>query len=85
MKSYGRNHFHTALQILFDLTDLFAQKRMKEIYKLKGYSDDWIEKRVRGISIRDKLTDEWDKRGTKTKKEYSILTAAKEMDLHMRR
>lgn len=52
-----------------------AQKRMKETYKLKGYSDDWIEKRVRGIAIRDELTDEWDKRGIKTKNEYSILTA----------
>ena len=35
---------------------------MKEIYKAKGYSDDWIEKRVRGIAIRDELTDEWKKR-----------------------
>ena len=52
-----------------------AQKRMKEIYKQKGYSDDWIEKRVRGIAIRDELTDEWDKRGIKTNREYSILTA----------
>ncbi|MDD5616436.1 MAG: Bro-N domain-containing protein [Candidatus Methanoperedens sp.] len=52
-----------------------AQKRMKEIYKLKGYSDAWIEKRVRGIAIRDELTDEWGKRGIKTKNEYSILTA----------
>ncbi len=52
-----------------------AQKRMKEIYKAKGYSDDWIEKRVRGIAIRDELTDEWNKRGVKTQKEYSILTA----------
>ncbi len=52
-----------------------AQKRMKEIYKLKGYSNDWIEKRVRGIAIRDELTDEWDKRGIITKNEYSILTA----------
>ena len=52
-----------------------AQKRMKEIYKLKGYSDEWIEKRVRGIAIRDELTDEWDKRGIKIKSEYSILTA----------
>jgi hypothetical protein len=40
-----------------------AQKRLKETYKLKGYSDDWIEKRVRGIAIRDELTGEWDKRG----------------------
>ncbi len=52
-----------------------AQMRMKEIYKSKGYSDDWIEKRVRGIAIRDELTDEWSKRGLQTKKEYSILTA----------
>ena len=52
-----------------------AQKRMKELYKLKGYSDEWVEKRVRGIAIRDELTDEWDKRGIKTKNEFSILTA----------
>ena len=52
-----------------------AQKRMKELYKLKGYSDDWIEKIVRGIVIRDELTDEWNKRGVKTQTEYSILTA----------
>ncbi len=52
-----------------------AQKRMKEIYKAKGYSDDWIEKRARGIAIRDELTDEWDKRGVKTEKEFAILTA----------
>jgi len=50
-----------------------AQKRMKETFKLKGYPDDWIEKRVRGIAIRDELTGEWDKRGIKTKNEYSIL------------
>ena len=52
-----------------------AQKRMKEIYKAKGYSEDWIEKRVRGIAIRDELTDEWKKRGVETDKEYAILTA----------
>ena len=52
-----------------------AQKRMKEIYKAKGYSDDWVEKRVRGIAIRDELTDEWKKRDVKTEREYSILTA----------
>ncbi len=51
-----------------------AQKRMKEIYKAKGYSDEWIEKRARGIAVRDELTDEWNKRGIKTQKEYSILT-----------
>ena len=52
-----------------------AQKRMKEIYQAKGYSDDWIEKRMRGIAIRDELTDEWNKRGVKTEKDYALLTA----------
>jgi DNA-damage-inducible protein D len=52
-----------------------ASKRVRETYKLKGYSDDWIEKRMRGIAVRDQLTDEWKKRGVKEKKEYSILTA----------
>ena len=52
-----------------------AQKRMREIYRAKGYSDEWIEKRVRGIAVRDELTNEWEKRGVKTNKEYSILTA----------
>jgi len=52
-----------------------AQKRMKELYRAKGYTDDWIEKRVRGIAIRDELTDEWGNRGIKHEKEFSILTA----------
>ena len=52
-----------------------AQKRMRELYKAKGYSDAWIEKRVRGIAIRDELTSEWDKRYIENDKEYSILTA----------
>ncbi|MEK6845522.1 MAG: Bro-N domain-containing protein [Nanoarchaeota archaeon] len=52
-----------------------AQKRMKETYKLKGYSEDWIEKRVRGIAIRDELTDEWKKRDVGMEREYAILTA----------
>jgi len=51
-----------------------AQKRMKKIYQKKGYSNDWIEKRVRGIAVRDELTDEWNKRGVKSKKEFAILT-----------
>ena len=51
-----------------------AQKRMKEIYKAKGYSDDWIEKRIRGIAIRQELTDEWKKRGVDENREYAILT-----------
>ena len=52
-----------------------ATKRTRMLYKLKGYSDDWIEKRMRGIAIREELTDEWQKRGAKLQKEYEILTA----------
>lgn len=52
-----------------------AAKRMREIYRQKGYSDSWIEKRVRGIAVRDELTDEWSKRGVEEHKEYAILTA----------
>ncbi len=52
-----------------------AAKRAREIYKQKGYSDDWIEKRVRGIAVRDELAEEWKKRGVKEQKEYAILTA----------
>jgi DNA-damage-inducible protein D len=52
-----------------------AQKRMREIYKAKGYSDEWIEKRVRGIAVRDELTNEWKKRGVKEGLEYAILTS----------
>ena len=52
-----------------------ATKRTRAIYKAKGYSDDWIEKRMRSIAIRDELTDEWKKRGVKEQREYSILTA----------
>ena len=51
-----------------------AQARMKELYKAKGYSEDWIEKRVRGIAVRQELTDEWKKRDVKEDKEYAILT-----------
>lgn len=52
-----------------------ATKRTRIFYKLKGYSEDWIEKRMRGIAIREELTDEWQKRGVKQQKEYEILTA----------
>ncbi len=52
-----------------------ATKRTRAIYKAKGYSDDWIEKRLRSIAIRDELTDEWKKRGVKEQREYAILTA----------
>ncbi len=51
-----------------------AQKRMKELYKQKGYSEEWIEKRVRGIAIRQELTDEWKSRGVEQNKEFGILT-----------
>ena len=52
-----------------------AAKRMREIYRQKGYSDEWIEKRVRGIAVRDELTDEWKKRGVKEQRDFAILTA----------
>jgi prophage antirepressor-like protein len=52
-----------------------AQKRMKALYKAKGYSDEWIERRVRGIAIRQELTDEWEKRGVAESKDFAILTA----------
>ena len=52
-----------------------AAKRTRAIYKAKGYSDDWIEKRLRSIAIRDELTDEWKKRGVREQREYAILTA----------
>ena len=52
-----------------------ATTRIKEIYRQKGYSDAWIEKRMRGIAVRDELTDEWKKRGVKQQTEYAILTA----------
>ncbi|MEA1986093.1 MAG: Bro-N domain-containing protein [Candidatus Marinimicrobia bacterium] len=52
-----------------------AQKRMKEIYEKKGYSKDWIDKRLRGIAIRQNLTDEWKERGIKKHSDYAILTA----------
>lgn len=52
-----------------------ATQRTRSIYKAKGYSDEWIEKRMRGIAIREELTDEWDKRGIKIQREYAILTA----------
>jgi hypothetical protein len=52
-----------------------ATKRTRALYKAKGYSDEWIEKRIRGIAIREELTDQWQKRGIKEQKEYEILTA----------
>ncbi|MBU1180435.1 Bro-N domain-containing protein [Patescibacteria group bacterium] len=52
-----------------------ATKRTRMLYKLKGYSDGWIEKRMRGIAIREELTDEWKNRGAESARDYEILTA----------
>jgi prophage antirepressor-like protein len=52
-----------------------AQQRMRELFKQKGYPDDWIDKRVRGIAVRDELTGEWQKRGIQDQKAFAILTA----------
>ena len=52
-----------------------ATQRTRELYKLKGYPEDWIEKRLRSIAIREELTEEWKNRGVKEKIEYAILTA----------
>ena len=51
-----------------------AQERMKHLYEKKGYSKEWIEKRLRGIAIRQELTDEWNQRGIEQEKEFAILT-----------
>lgn len=52
-----------------------AQERMKQLYEQKGYPKDWIDKRLRGIAIRQNLTDEWQERGISTERDFSILTA----------
>jgi DNA-damage-inducible protein D len=52
-----------------------AQERMKQLYEQKGYPKDWIDKRLRGIAIRQNLTDEWRERGIHSNKDYAILTA----------
>ena len=52
-----------------------ATKRTRALYRAKGYSDAWIERRMRSIAVRDELTDEWKKRGVKEQLEYAILTA----------
>jgi hypothetical protein len=51
-----------------------AQERMKRLYELKGYSKSWIDKRLRGIAVRQDLTDEWKKRDVDEKVEFAILT-----------
>jgi hypothetical protein len=52
-----------------------ATKRTKALYRAKGYSEAWIEKRMRGIAVRAELTDEWKKRGVGSEPEYAILTS----------
>ena len=52
-----------------------AQERMKQIYEQKGYPKDWIDKRLRGMAIRQNLTDEWKERGIKIQSDFAILTA----------
>lgn len=52
-----------------------AQQRMKDIYEQKGYSKSWIDRRLRGIAVRQDLTDEWKKRGIESQQDFSILTA----------
>ncbi len=52
-----------------------AQERMKELYEKKGYPKDWIDKRLRGMAIRQNLTDEWKERGITKESDYAILTA----------
>lgn len=52
-----------------------ALERVRETYRLKGYSDEWIEKRLQSIDIRNKLTDEWANRGIESSRDYGILTA----------
>ena len=51
-----------------------AQNRAKEYYEMKGYPKEWIEKRLRGIAIRQELTDEWKNREVTEEKDFSILT-----------
>ena len=51
-----------------------GQDRIKEYYELKGYPREWIDKRLRGIAIRQELTDEWKKRGVNQEKDFAILT-----------
>jgi len=52
-----------------------AQERMKVLYEQKGYPKDWIDKRLRGIAIRQNLTDEWKARGVTQERDFAILTA----------
>lgn len=55
-----------------------AQERMKELYEKKGYPKDWIDKRLRGMAIRQNLTDEWKRGGIDSEIDYAILTTEAE-------
>jgi len=48
---------------------------MKALYEQKGFPKDWIDKRLRGMAIRQNLTDEWNERGIEKQRDYAILTA----------
>ena len=50
-------------------------ERQAEIYRAKGYSEEWITRRVQTIETRKALTDEWQQRGVKDNKDYAVLTA----------
>lgn len=52
-----------------------SQERMKKLYEKKGYPKDWIDKRLRGIAIRQNLTDEWRERGVQSERDFAILTS----------
>ena len=58
-----------------------SMERMKELYEKKGYPKEWIDKRMRGIAVRQDLTDEWQNRGARTSLEYAILTNSVGIDL----
>ena len=51
-----------------------AMGRMQDLYEKKGYPKGWIDKRLRGIAVRQDLTDEWKERGAAAHSEFAILT-----------
>jgi DNA-damage-inducible protein D len=51
-----------------------AQDRVKEYYEMKGYPKEWIDKRIRGIAVRQELTEEWSQRGIEGQRDFAILT-----------
>ncbi|MCP4422761.1 MAG: hypothetical protein GY805_39635 [Chloroflexi bacterium] len=52
-----------------------AAERLRQLYRHKGYSDSWIDSRLRSISVRNELTEEWQQRGVEKDAEFAILTA----------